>query len=217
MNPLRGSSEDVPLRRNCSSVAAHAPHRRSGFVTCSRRPAKIDSAVVTDRDTGHSRGFGFVEMATWKKLNEAIAQLNGKDLAAARCRRDARGVSEDRLMGTAAIRRRWRLGDSARGQGAELQRGERVRRRTREDQDIVGALEEFEGRDNHPRPRRAGEWRICRGEPDASGRGMRVLPRPISAVLPLVPFGALLTSGGFALLSRSRGRAFLTANRLPLP
>ncbi|PYM94043.1 MAG: RNA-binding protein [Candidatus Rokuibacteriota bacterium] len=38
------------------------------------------SAVVTDRDTGRSRGFGFVEMATAEEAEKAIAQFNGKDL-----------------------------------------------------------------------------------------------------------------------------------------
>jgi len=40
----------------------------------------VESAtVVTDRDTGRSRGFGFVEMATAEEAERAIAQLNGKD------------------------------------------------------------------------------------------------------------------------------------------
>src|SRR5437879_12878801 len=38
------------------------------------------AAVVTDRDTGRSRGFGFVEMATAEEADQAIAQVNGKDL-----------------------------------------------------------------------------------------------------------------------------------------
>ncbi len=38
------------------------------------------AAVVTDRDTGRSRGFGFVEMATVEEADRAIAQFNGKDL-----------------------------------------------------------------------------------------------------------------------------------------
>ena len=38
------------------------------------------AAVVTDRDTGRSRGFGFVEMATAEEAEQAIAQFNGKDL-----------------------------------------------------------------------------------------------------------------------------------------
>ena len=41
----------------------------------------VDSAsVVEDRDTGRSRGFGFVEMATPEEANSAIEQFNGKDL-----------------------------------------------------------------------------------------------------------------------------------------
>ncbi len=41
----------------------------------------VESAsVVTDRDTGRSRGFGFVEMATTEEANNAVAQLNGTEL-----------------------------------------------------------------------------------------------------------------------------------------
>ena len=36
--------------------------------------------IMTDRDTGRSRGFGFVEMATPEEANSAIEQFNGKDL-----------------------------------------------------------------------------------------------------------------------------------------
>lgn len=40
----------------------------------------VDSAtVVTDRDTGRSRGFGFVEMPNNNEAEAAIAALNGKD------------------------------------------------------------------------------------------------------------------------------------------
>lgn len=38
------------------------------------------AAVVTDRDTGRSRGFGFVEMATAEEAEAAIAQFSGKEL-----------------------------------------------------------------------------------------------------------------------------------------
>lgn len=38
------------------------------------------AAVVTDRDTGHSRGFGFVEMSTLEEADRAIATFHGKDL-----------------------------------------------------------------------------------------------------------------------------------------
>ena len=37
------------------------------------------AAVVMDRDTGRSRGFGFVEMATVEAAEEAITRLNGRD------------------------------------------------------------------------------------------------------------------------------------------
>ncbi len=40
----------------------------------------VDSVtVVTDRDTGRSRGFGFVEMPDNAEAERAIAALNGKD------------------------------------------------------------------------------------------------------------------------------------------
>lgn len=35
--------------------------------------------VITDRDTGRSRGFGFVEMATPDAAKAAISSLNGHD------------------------------------------------------------------------------------------------------------------------------------------
>jgi cold-inducible RNA-binding protein len=35
--------------------------------------------VATDRDTGRSRGFGFVEMATREEGEVAIQRLNGQD------------------------------------------------------------------------------------------------------------------------------------------
>ena len=38
------------------------------------------AAVVEDRETGRSRGFGFVEMSTKEEGEAAIEQLNGNDL-----------------------------------------------------------------------------------------------------------------------------------------
>ena len=36
--------------------------------------------VITDRDTGRSRGFGFVEMESQEGADTAISALNGTDL-----------------------------------------------------------------------------------------------------------------------------------------
>ena len=36
--------------------------------------------VITDRETGRSRGFGFVEMPSTDEANEAIRSLNGRNV-----------------------------------------------------------------------------------------------------------------------------------------
>src|SRR5579872_2625614 len=36
--------------------------------------------LVTDRDTGQARGFGFVEMSNGTEADRAIAELNGREL-----------------------------------------------------------------------------------------------------------------------------------------
>ena len=38
------------------------------------------ASVVTDRDTGRAKGFGFVEMSVDSEGDQAIAALNGKDI-----------------------------------------------------------------------------------------------------------------------------------------
>ncbi|MEI6581796.1 MAG: RNA-binding protein [bacterium] len=41
----------------------------------------VDSArVITERDTGRSKGFGFVEMATDEEAKKAVEMLNGKEI-----------------------------------------------------------------------------------------------------------------------------------------
>ena len=37
-------------------------------------------SIVTDRETGRSRGFGFVEMSNDEEGDRAISAINGKDL-----------------------------------------------------------------------------------------------------------------------------------------
>ena len=36
--------------------------------------------ILTDRETGRSRGFGFVEMPNREEAEAAVASLNGKDV-----------------------------------------------------------------------------------------------------------------------------------------
>ncbi|MFO7287157.1 MAG: RNA-binding protein [Gammaproteobacteria bacterium] len=36
--------------------------------------------ILVDRETGRSRGFGFVEMPNRQEAERAVAQLNGKDV-----------------------------------------------------------------------------------------------------------------------------------------
>jgi cold-inducible RNA-binding protein len=67
-------------------------------------------SIITDRNTGRSKGFGFVEMATDAQARDAIAALNGQELdgrelnvAEARPQRDR---SRDRRGGDRG-RSRW--------------------------------------------------------------------------------------------------------------
>ncbi len=62
----------------------------------------LSADVITDRYSGQSRGFGFVEMADASEAQAAITELNGKDLggraltvneAKPRESRDSRGGS----------------------------------------------------------------------------------------------------------------------------
>jgi len=43
--------------------------------------AVVSVAVIKDRDSGQSKGFGFVEMADVKEGQNAIKNLNGKELS----------------------------------------------------------------------------------------------------------------------------------------
>ena len=50
---------------------------RELFATC----GEVTSvSIITDRDSGRSKGFGFVEMATDAAAQQAIGQINGKNV-----------------------------------------------------------------------------------------------------------------------------------------
>ncbi len=40
----------------------------------------VSANVITDKYSGRSKGFGFVEMATEKEAKEAMEKLNGKEM-----------------------------------------------------------------------------------------------------------------------------------------
>jgi cold-inducible RNA-binding protein len=54
------------------------------------------ATVVEDRDTGRSRGFGFVEMSSKEEGEAAIQQLNGNDLQGRNLRVDVAKPRESR-------------------------------------------------------------------------------------------------------------------------
>jgi RNA recognition motif-containing protein len=54
----------------------------------------VESAtIVTDRDTGRSRGFGFVEMATNEDADQTVSRLNGSSL-------DGRTIKVEKATGS---------------------------------------------------------------------------------------------------------------------
>lgn len=60
------------LSYNTSEQALQEAFSQAGTV--------VSAAVITDRETGHSRGFAFVEMATDEEAQAAVEMFNGKEL-----------------------------------------------------------------------------------------------------------------------------------------
>lgn len=53
----------------------------SSLATLFGEAGTVESAkVITDRDTGRSKGFGFVEMATDQEAADGISKLNGHEI-----------------------------------------------------------------------------------------------------------------------------------------
>jgi RNA recognition motif-containing protein len=72
----------------------------------------VESAtVVTDRETGRSRGFGFVEMATAEEAESAVKKFNGHEVDGRTLKvelaKPAGLGDRDRARGGGAQRNRW--------------------------------------------------------------------------------------------------------------
>jgi RNA recognition motif-containing protein len=63
--------------------------------------------IVTDRDTGQPRGFGFVEMANDGEGEKAIASLNGTDLDGRTLNVNEARPKAERAGGGGFGRKRW--------------------------------------------------------------------------------------------------------------
>ncbi|MBN2158920.1 MAG: RNA-binding protein [Spirochaetes bacterium] len=55
-----------------------------------------ESKIITDRDTGRSKGFGFVEMPNQTEGDEAIKQLNGREMEGRNIKVNVAKPKEDR-------------------------------------------------------------------------------------------------------------------------
>jgi RNA recognition motif-containing protein len=58
------------------SFSTNSESLREYFSQCG---TVVSATVITDKFSGQSRGFGFVEMATSEEAQKAISQLSGKD------------------------------------------------------------------------------------------------------------------------------------------
>lgn len=77
------------------------------------------AAVIKDKITRESRGFGFVEMAAQAEATAAIAGMNGKDLKGQRVNVNEARPREERSGGGGGGRRSFGEGRSSYGGGGE--------------------------------------------------------------------------------------------------
>ncbi|GAC1558384.1 MAG: hypothetical protein NVS2B9_20540 [Myxococcales bacterium] len=90
---------------------------RAHFSAAGHTPAAVK--IVTDRDSGESRGFGFVDLASEEAAKAAIAALDGKDFGGRALKvneaQERAGAGGGRAGGAA--------GDAFRGGGQGFDRG----------------------------------------------------------------------------------------------
>ncbi len=65
----------------------------------------VSASIVTDRMTGRSRGFGFVEMSTEEEANAAIDQWHGKEFGGRMLTVNIARPKEERPQGDRGPRR----------------------------------------------------------------------------------------------------------------
>ncbi len=63
------------------------------------------SAVIKDRDSGQSKGFGFVEMEDAEAAKKAMTELNGKEVSGRSIMVNEARPQEDRSSGGGGFRR----------------------------------------------------------------------------------------------------------------
>ncbi len=63
--------------------------------------------VITDRETGRSRGFGFVEMESTKEANEAMKNLDNKEIEGRPISVTVARERENKGSGNSGSRKKW--------------------------------------------------------------------------------------------------------------